>query len=42
VLGLEEVVVVGFGTQAKKDVTGSVSLVSTKDMESSQIPRWDP
>lgn len=34
VLGLDEVVVVGYGTQAKKDVTGSVSLVSTDDMES--------
>ncbi|MDA3890715.1 MAG: TonB-dependent receptor [Salinivirgaceae bacterium] len=34
ILGLDEVVVVGYGTQAKKDVTGSVSLVSTKEMES--------
>jgi TonB-linked SusC/RagA family outer membrane protein len=29
---LEEVVVVGYGTQRKKDVTGSISSVNTKDM----------
>jgi len=34
ILGLEEVVVVGYGTQAKKDVTGSVSVVSSQEMES--------
>ncbi len=29
---LEEVVVVGYGTQRKKDVTGSISSVNTKEM----------
>lgn len=28
---LDEVVVVGYGTQAKKDITGSVAVVDTKD-----------
>jgi len=29
---LEEVVVVGYGTQQKKDITGSVTVVDTKDL----------
>ncbi|MDD3789560.1 MAG: SusC/RagA family TonB-linked outer membrane protein, partial [Petrimonas sp.] len=29
---LQEVVVVGYGTQAKKDITGSVAVVDTKDL----------
>lgn len=29
---LDEVVVVGYGTQAKKDITGSVAVVDTKDL----------
>lgn len=29
---LDEVVVVGYGTQAKKDITGSVAVVNTKDL----------
>lgn len=29
---LEEVVVVGYGTQQKKDITGSVAVVDTKDL----------
>lgn len=29
---LEEVVVVGYGTQQKKDITGSVAVVNTKDL----------
>ena len=29
---LEEVVVVGYGTQAKKDITGSVAVVNTEDL----------
>ena len=30
--GLDEVVVVGYGTQKRKDITGSVASVSTKDI----------
>ncbi|MDR0538625.1 MAG: TonB-dependent receptor [Tannerellaceae bacterium] len=33
---IEEVVVVGYGTQAKKDITGSVAVVSTEDLQ--EIP----
>ena len=29
---LDEVVVVGYGTQQKKDITGSVAVVDTKDL----------
>lgn len=32
VASLQEVVVVGYGTQAKKDITGSVAVVNTKDL----------
>jgi len=32
--GLDEVVVVGYGTQVKKDITGSVSSISVDDLES--------
>lgn len=31
---LDEVVVIGYGTQAKRDVTGAISSVSAEDMES--------
>ena len=31
--GLSEVVVVGYGTQKKQDVTGAVAVLSSKDME---------
>ncbi|AZQ65058.1 TonB-dependent receptor [Flammeovirga pectinis] len=31
---LEELVVIGYGTQSKKDVTGSVSVIGAEDMES--------
>src|SRR5687767_9075601 len=30
--GLDEVVVVGYGTQKKKDLTGSVSTIGSKDV----------
>ena len=30
--GLDEVVVVGYGTQKRKDITGSVASVSTEDI----------
>ncbi len=35
---LEQIVVVGYGTQRKKDLTGSIALVSTKDMKSLALP----
>lgn len=34
VLGLDEVIVIGYGTQQKKDVTGSVALVGADELES--------
>jgi TonB-dependent starch-binding outer membrane protein SusC len=34
---LDEVVVVGYGTQKKADITGSVSLVTSKDMEKTAV-----
>ncbi|MCU4175318.1 SusC/RagA family TonB-linked outer membrane protein [Carboxylicivirga sp. N1Y90] len=33
-LGLDEVIVVGYGTQKKKDITGSVALVGSDELES--------
>ncbi|MEO8568132.1 MAG: TonB-dependent receptor [Ginsengibacter sp.] len=35
---LEDVVVVGYGSQKKKDLTGSVSSVDTKDLTSLPVP----
>jgi len=35
---LEQIVVIGYGTQRKKDLTGSISLVSTKDIKSLAVP----
>ena len=35
---LEDVVVVGYGSQKKKDLTGSVSSVDTKDLRSLPVP----
>ncbi|MEP6927025.1 MAG: TonB-dependent receptor [Ginsengibacter sp.] len=35
---LEDVVVVGYGTQKKKDLTGSVSSVDTKELKSLPVP----
>jgi TonB-linked SusC/RagA family outer membrane protein len=35
---MEDVVVVGYGTQRKKDVTGSVSSVNSKDIKSLPVP----
>jgi TonB-linked SusC/RagA family outer membrane protein len=37
---LDEVVVVGYGTVKKKDLTGSVSVVRAKDLEQSQSTEW--
>lgn len=38
---LDEVVVVGYGTQRKKDLTGSVSVISTKDFQEQPVNRVD-
>ncbi len=38
---LEEVVVVGYGTQRRSDLTGSVSSVSGKDLQRIAVPRMD-
>lgn len=35
---LNEVVVVGYGTQRKKDITGSVSVIRTEDISSLPVP----
>src|SRR5690554_4465584 len=39
--GLEEVVVMGYGTQRKTDVTGSVSAISTREFAEQPITRVD-
>ena len=36
--GLNEIVVVGFGTQKKRDLTGAVSSLKTKDLENQVTP----
>lgn len=38
VLGLDEVIVVGYGTQQKRDLTGSVSSVSDEEIASLAVP----
>jgi len=38
---LSDVVVIGFGTQKKKALTGAIATVSAKDMENQQITRFD-
>lgn len=38
VKGLQDVVVVGYGTSKKKDLTGSVSSISTKELKSLPVP----
>jgi TonB-linked SusC/RagA family outer membrane protein len=37
-VGIEEVVAVGYGTQRKKDLTGSVAVVQPKDVQSMPVP----
>ena len=37
-IGLEEVVAVGYGSQRKRDLTGSVASVSTENLESLPLP----
>ncbi len=41
VTALEEVVVIGYGTQQKKDITGAIGSVSNKDIESNTISTAD-
>ncbi len=38
---LEEVVVIGYGTQQKKDLTGAIASVSSKDIESNTVSTPD-
>jgi TonB-linked SusC/RagA family outer membrane protein len=38
---LEEVVVVGYGTQRKSDVTGALSVISTKEFSQQPVTRLD-
>lgn len=38
VKGLQDVVVVGYGTTRKKDITGSVASVNTKELKSLPVP----
>jgi TonB-linked outer membrane protein, SusC/RagA family len=40
-VSLEQVVVVGYGTQSKRDVTGSVASVSANDIATLPVPRVD-
>jgi TonB-linked SusC/RagA family outer membrane protein len=37
-IGIEEVVAVGYGTQRKKDLTGSVAVIKTGDIHSLPVP----
>jgi len=37
-VGIEEVVAIGYGTQRKKDLTGSVAVVKTTDLRSLPVP----
>ncbi|HEY8851066.1 MAG TPA: TonB-dependent receptor [Gemmatimonadaceae bacterium] len=39
VVTLEDVVTVGYGTQARRDVTGSIASVGSKDIETIPVPR---
>ncbi|MDB5109092.1 MAG: SusC/RagA family TonB-linked outer membrane protein, partial [Mucilaginibacter sp.] len=39
--GLDEIVVVGYGTQRKSVVTGAISTVSAKDLKDQQVTRLD-
>ncbi|NPA36764.1 MAG: TonB-dependent receptor [Chlorobi bacterium] len=40
-LGLNEVVVVGYGTQKKSDLTGAISVVDMKEMQTRQVSTID-
>jgi TonB-linked SusC/RagA family outer membrane protein len=39
--GLEEVVIVGYGVQSKKDLTGAISIVKTEDYKDQPVTRVD-
>lgn len=41
VQSLEEIVVIGYGTQERKDVTGSIATVDQKDFEAQPVTRFD-
>lgn len=41
VVGLDEVVVIGYGTQQRRDITGSVSSMSQEDITAMPISRLD-
>jgi len=40
-LGLEEVVVVGYGTQQKRDITGTVASIKREDISSLAVQSFD-
>jgi TonB-linked SusC/RagA family outer membrane protein len=40
-IALEQVVVIGYGTQSRRDVTGSVASVSSNDIATMPVPRVD-
>lgn len=40
-IGLEDIVVIGYGTQKRKDVTGAVSSVNTSDIENVNLPSFE-
>ena len=41
ITGLEEIVVIGYGTVKKSDLTGSVSVVNTDDIKNAPLPGID-
>lgn len=41
IVGLDEVVVIGYGTQMRRDITGSVSSISERDITDVPISRMD-
>ena len=41
ILSLEEIVVVGYGTQIKKDITGSVASIKSRDIENMVVTSAD-
>ena len=40
-VGLEDIIVTGYAPQKRKDITGSVSSVSVKDIENVQLPSFE-
>ena len=41
VIGLEDVIVIGYSPQKRKDLTGSVSSVKTEDIDNIQLPSFE-